>query len=431
MQAVASSENSSALSGESMTPAERSATAWLATIFALRMFGLFMVLPVMAVHAMGMPGGQDLTLVGLALGIYGLTQACFQVPMGWASDLIGRKPVIVLGLLIFAAGCVWAACASTVQQLLMARALQGAGAISSVVSALLADLTREHVRSKAMAAIGGSIGLVFALSLVGAPALYSWVGLSGIFWITAVLCSLAIWVVLTRIPSSAKQLPSAFVKKTRVQKNEQITVQTTTQTTAAVSLLDVLFNADLLRLNLGIFTLHLTQMALFVVIPDILIKTGHLPVSEHWKVYLPVVVLSFMLMLPFLIWAEKKAKVKQLKLASVFLLVMVQGALAFFANQFSYVVVLLTLYFVSFNVLEALLPSWVSRVAPAQAKGLALGVYNTTQAIGLFLGGALGGWLLKNHGSAVLFELIALLCGLWFLVILKLKPLPSRKQYKT
>ncbi len=394
-----------------MTPLERSAAGWLASIFALRMLGLFMILPVLAVHARGMPGGSDLTMVGLALGIYGLTQACLQIPMGWASDKLGRKPVIVAGLVVFAAGSLWAAYAPSLEQLVFARALQGAGAISAAVTAFLADLTRDEVRSKAMAMIGGSIGLTFAVSLAGAPALYSAVGMSGLFLLTAGLCVCAIWVVINRLPSD---LPSEVKQALANQQKKPVPWQ------------QVVFQPDLLRLNVGIFTLHLTQMAMFVVIPSLLLSAGALPVEQHWKVYLPVVLLSFVLMIPPMIWAEKKGKTKVVKLLSVAAMAAVQALFAFATQQFWLLVGLLVVYFVSFNLLEAMLPSWVSRVAPPQSKGLALGVYNTTQALGLFLGGWLGGWVSKHFGSEQVFIAIAVLTLVWLVVILKLTPLPKR-----
>jgi MFS family permease len=394
-----------------MTPLERSAAGWLASIFALRMLGLFMILPVLAVHARGMPGGSDLTMVGLALGIYGLTQACLQIPMGWASDKLGRKPVIVAGLVVFAAGSLWAAYAPSLEQLVFARALQGAGAISAAVTAFLADLTRDEVRSKAMAMIGGSIGLTFAVSLAGAPALYSAVGMSGLFLLTAGLCVCAIWVVINRLPADL----SSEVKQALANQQKK-----------PVPWQQVVFQPDLLRLNVGIFTLHLTQMAMFVVIPGLLLSTGALPVEQHWKVYLPVVLLSFVLMIPPMIWAEKKGKTKTVKLLSVAAMAAVQALFAFATQQFWLLVGLLVIYFVSFNLLEAMLPSWVSRVAPPQSKGLALGVYNTTQALGLFLGGWLGGWVSKHSGSEQVFIAISVLTLVWLVVILKLTPLPKR-----
>lgn len=393
-----------------MLPAERSAAGWLASLFALRMLGLFLILPVLSVHASGMPGGDDLTRVGLALGVYGLTQALLQVPMGMASDRYGRKPVIVLGLLVFAAGSVWAALAPTVDQLIAARALQGAGAISSAVTAFLADVTRDSVRSKAMAMIGGSIGLTFALSLAVGPSLYSWVGMSGLFGLTALLCLAGIAVVYRKLPAE----------------DNRSTAVAQRSSTPGVAWQQVVFMPDLLRLNVGIFVLHLTQMALFVVIPPLLVKTAGLPVSQHWQVYLPVIFVSFLLMIVPMVWAEKQGRNKAVKLGSVLLMALVQGALALWSDSSVMLLGLLVLYFVSFNLLEALLPSWVSRIAPAAARGLAMGVYNTTQALGLFAGGWLGGWVSKHFGVEQVFEVAAVLTVVWLFAAAGLKPLPRR-----
>ncbi|HEX4879341.1 MAG TPA: MFS transporter [Limnobacter sp.] len=391
-----------------MLPAERRAAGWLASIYALRMFGMFMILPVFALHATGMPGGDNLSLVGLAMGIYGLAQACMQIPLGWASDRIGRKPVIVGGLLLFAAGCWLGYVATTVEQLVWARALQGAGAISAALSALLADVTRDEVRSKGMAMIGASIGVTFALSLVLAPVLYQWVGLSGLFGITGVLSVLAIGVVLHLLPSAHLH---AQVPK----------LQGGWAATRAV-----LLQPDLLRLNLGIFTLHLTQMALFVVVPSLLVRGLGLPLAQHWKVYLPVVLGSFLLMVPLMVWAEKHAKTKLVKLGAIVLMALVMLGLVL-ANQHGWAVVALLLaYFVGFNLLEATLPSWVSRVAPLSHRGLALGVYNTAQALGLFAGGALGGLAHRHLGAQGVFEGVLLLVVLWFLMVRGIAALPPR-----
>ena len=394
-----------------MTPLERRAAGWLASIFALRMLGLFMILPVFALHARTMPGGDDASLIGLTMGIYGLTQAVLQIPLGWLSDRVGRKPVIIGGLVLFALGSLLATWAPTLHWLLVARAIQGAGAISAAVTAFLADLTREQHRSKAMAMVGGSIGLTFALSLVGAPALYHAVGLSGLFLLTAVLSVLAIGVVLYKLPvePSKSELTEA-------------------QRRAADSWASVVFQPDLLRLNVGIFTLHLTQMAMFVVMPAIILNTTGLAVDEHWKVYLPVVLVSFVLMIPPMIWAEKQGKTKAVKLYSILGMMLVQASFVYMASQGWSLLTLLTLYFVAFNLLEAMLPSWVSRVAPPHKKGLALGVYNTTQALGLFAGGALGGAISKAYGSGAVFEVIAVLTAVWCLAAMGLRALPKRSE---
>ncbi|HPR08910.1 MAG TPA: MFS transporter, partial [Denitromonas sp.] len=355
-----------------MTSAERRTGASLAGIFGLRMLGLFLILPVFAVYARGLPGGDNLTLVGLALGIYGLTQACFQIPFGIASDRLGRKPVIIFGLLLFAAGSVMAAMAETLPWIIAGRALQGAGAISAAVTALAADLTREQHRTKVMAMIGSSIGLVFAISLVAAPVLYAAIGMSGIFWMTAGLALFAI-VVLRRVVPNPPKVEAKMVR-----------------------FAGVLRDGQLLRLNLGIFTLHTVQMAMFVVVPAALVARGNLPIAEHWKIYLPAVLVSFALMIPAIIVAERKNLLKPIFMAAVALLTLTQIGLLFGREQVWQMAVLLVAFFVAFNILEATLPSLVSRVAPPASKGAALGIYNTSQSLGLFLDSMLGG-VLSQH----------------------------------
>lgn len=388
-----------------MLPAERKAAAWLASIYALRMFGMFMILPIFSVHAQGLPGGDNLALVGLAMGMYGLSQACMQLPLGWASDKVGRKPVILAGLVVFALGCGLGAWASTVEQLVWARALQGAGAISAALSAQLADLTRDEVRSKGMAMIGASIGVTFALSLVLAPPLYRWVGLHGLFMITGGFSLLAMAVVAWVLPSANHQKP---------------------QQQAHQGAMHVLLHPDLLRLNLGIFMLHLTQMALFVVVPGMLVHGLDLPLAQHWKVYLPVLLGSFLIMIPIMVRSEKHAQQKTTKLAAIGLMAMVVLGFALFAEQGWMLVGLLFAYFVGFNLLEATLPSWVSRVAPPSHRGMALGVYNTAQALGLFAGGALGGLIHRHFGLPSVFNSILVCVVLWFVAACGLRALPPK-----
>jgi MFS family permease len=388
-----------------MTRDEKRAGASLAAIFALRMLGLFLILPVFAIHAKTIPGGDNLTLVGIALGAYGLTQAIFQIPFGMASDAFGRKRVIIIGLLLFAFGSAVAALATDIWWMLIGRILQGAGAISAAVTALAADLTREQHRTKVMALIGSSIGLVFALSLVGAPVLYDWVGMAGIFWLTAILAMGAIGLVTHVVPEPPPPHPGP-----------------------KVPFREVLLNPQLLRLNFGIFTLHAVQMSMFVVIPSLLVSTGGLELSGHWKVYLPAVLASFVLMVPAIIVAEKFNKVQAVFVAAILLLLATLLILWLEGTSFAMVVTGLLSFFVAFNILEAMLPSLVSRVAPARAKGAALGVYNTTQAFGLFLGGALGGWLAKNAGTEVVFSAGAGLVAVWFTVAVTMAPVPLRRR---
>jgi MFS family permease len=375
-----------------MTRLELRAGASLASIFALRMLGLFLILPVFAVSARKLPGGDNLTLIGIALGAYGLTQAALQLPFGMASDRYGRKRVIVIGLLIFAAGSFVAALAQDIWFTIFGRALQGAGAISAAVTALAADLTREQHRTKVMALIGSSIGLMFALSLVAAPALDALFGLSGLFVLTGLLALAAILMVVKVVPEPPPAQHAHL---------------------EPVSFRDVLLHPQLLRLNLGILVLHFIQMAMFVVVPGAIISAGGLPVSEHWKVYLPVVLASFVLMLPPIFYAERRARIKPVFVGSIFVLLLAQGGFLFGSGRFTALVANLVVFFVVFNILEASLPSLVSRIAPPQAKGTALGIYNTTQSFGLFLGGALGGVLAQHFGPAGVFGVGIALALLW------------------
>lgn len=390
-----------------MSATEIRASVSLASIFALRMLGMFLILPVFSVHARSMPGGDSATLVGLALGIYGLTQSFGQIPFGVASDKYGRKPVIVIGLLLFALGSFIAAVAETLPWVIAGRALQGAGAISAAVTAFIADSTREEHRTKAMAMVGGSIGLTFAFSLIAAPAMYAAIGMGGIFALTGVLSLLAILVVVYVVPAAPQALP-----------------------TRRVPFSEVLRDRELMRLNFGVFALHLTQMAMFVVVPSALVHYAGLPVTAHWKVYLPVVLASFALMLPPVFVGERRGKMKQVFVGAIALMLLVQVGLAAFLGldglHWSVLVALLLAFFVAFNILEACQPSLVSRIAPPAAKGSALGVYNTLQALGLFCGGAVGGWMQQHIGPASVFLLGAVLTIAWLIIAAGMKELPRR-----
>ena len=388
-----------------MTRDEKRAGASLAAIFALRMLGLFLILPVFAVHAQGIPGGSDLTLVGIALGAYGLTQSMLQIAFGAASDRFGRKRVIIIGLVIFAIGSFVAAFAQDIYWVIAGRILQGAGAISAAVTALAADLTREQHRTKVMAMIGSSIGLVFALSLVIAPVLYKAIGMGGLFSMTGTLALAAILLVLYVVPEppppEAHEMgPIPFAK--------------------------VAFDKELLRLNFGIFTLHMAQMAMFVVIPLALVKAGGLALADHWKVYLPALLLSFVLMIPAIIVAEKKNQTKPVFNIAIGLILLTQVGFAVFGEGVWSLFFFLFVFFVGFNILEASLPSMISRIAPPQAKGLALGIYNTTQALGLAVGGALGGLLAQRYGADAVFLLCGLLTLVWLGFGLTMAPLQPR-----
>ena len=377
-----------------MTSAERRAGIGLASIFALRMLGLFLILPVFSIYAKQLPSGNDMALVGLALGAYGLTQTFLQIAYGAASDRFGRKPVIVFGLILFAAGSFVAAMSHDIYGIIGGRVLQGAGAISAAVTALAADLTREQHLTKVMAMIGSSIGLVFALSMVGAPLLYATIGMSGIFLLTGILSLLAIYVVLKIVPT-APAIP---------------------RQPGWPSFVEVLVHPQLLRMNFGVFALHLMQTAMWILVPSALLTSGALPVGEHWKVYLPAVLLSFVVMVPAIIAAEKYGQMKLVFNGAIALLLAVQIGFGFFGHGLYALFFWLILFFVAFNVLEATQPSLISRIAPPHAKGAALGVYNTTQSLGLFLGGVLGGILVKFSGPSAVWLVCAALALIWLAV---------------
>ena len=388
----------------SLTPTERRASFALAGLFAARMLGLFLLLPVFAVAAVGIAGGDDPARVGLALGMYGLTQACMQIPFGLASDRWGRRPVVLIGLFLFVLGSVICALSNDIFWITIGRAVQGSGAISAAITAWLADATRPEVRTRAMAMVGGSIGLSFALALVAAPLIVGAGGLSGLFWSIALLgvvCLAVARFVVPVVPLAAKPAQPARA-------------------------MQVFTHIDLLRLNFGVFCLHLIQVAMFVVVPPLFIKLGGLSSAELWKVYLPVIFGSFIFMVPLIFIAEKRRAHRAMLRLAVAGLVVVFAVLPLASHRFYLLAAGLTAFFVMFNVLEALQPSLVSRVAPSELKGLALGFYNTAQAAGLFLGGSLGGALVVWGGAATVFWAACALSALWLMVTWGLQPLGTK-----
>ncbi|HLS86539.1 MAG TPA: MFS transporter [Burkholderiales bacterium] len=386
-----------------MTAQELRAGVSLAGVFGLRMLGLFFILPVFAVHATRIEGGDNVALVGIALGIYGLSQGILQIPFGAASDRWGRKPVLYVGLLVFAAGSFLGVAADDIWTAIAARTLQGAGAISSVAMAAAADLTREQHRTKVMAMIGSTIGLMFAVSIVGAPVLYRSIGMEGLFALTGVLSLLAVWVVKTQVP----EVP-VVVRDPR----------------APGALRESLLDAELVRLNVGIFVLHIVLYAMFVVVPPLLVEAG-LPLPAHWKLYLPVILGSFVLMLPFVLYVDRRNRPKPVLLGAVALLMLVLAVLALVPAGVGALAVLMLGFFLAFNVLEAMLPSLVSRVAPAEGRGTAIGVYNTTQTLGVFFGGLVGGWVARLYGTTGVFLVCAGLCAAWLLVAAGMRGQPG------
>jgi MFS family permease len=340
--------------------------------------------------------------------MYGLTQAILMIPFGMASDRIGRKKVIIFGLVVFALGSFVAATATDITWTIIGRALQGAGAISAAVTAMLADLTREEHRTKAMALVGSTIGIAFAVSLVAGPALNRIIGVPGIFALTGVLALAAIWVVKVWVPDPVDSHFHADAEA------------------SPARLKDVLRNGQLLRLDFGIFALHAAQMAMFVVVP-VALKNSGLDVDHHWAVYLPVLLGSFMLMVPALIYGEKRGRMKPVFIGAVAMMLLAQLGLAVGIDYFWGIVWALFFYFVAFNLLEASLPSLISKLAPVSAKGTAMGVYNTAQALGLFFGGVLGGWLAQHYGFHAVFVFCVVLMAAWLVASLSMMAPPAIK----
>ncbi len=380
-----------------MTPIEKRTISTLALIYALRMFGLFMVLPVLAIYGTDYKEATAM-LVGVAIGAYGLTQAIFQLPFGIWSDRIGRKPVLLTGLLLFSLGSAIAALADSIWVLILGRALQGAGAVASTLMALMTDLTREENRTKAMASIGASIGLSFTVAMVVGPLLAGWFGLSGLFMLTAFLSLGAIVLLFTAVPTPVRQVQSRDARAFWHQ------------------LADVFKDAQLLRLAFGIFALHAVLVASFVAVPVGLLNAG-LAQAEHWKVYLPVMVVAFIVMVPFIIVAEKRQKMKEVLLIAVGLICISLVAFANSLHSLTSLVVALWVFFLGFNVLEASLPSLVSKFAPAGYKGSAMGVYSTSQFLGAFLGGILGGYMSDAFGLAGVFWGVLPLTLIWLVLV--------------
>ncbi len=383
-----------------MNPSELRSTLALAGIFGLRMLGLFLLLPVFSIHAHGLPGGEHALWVGLTLGIFNIVQACFYIPLGRLSDRIGRKPVVLWGLSLFVAGALICAAQDDLLWIAIGRGVMGAGAVSAAISAWVADLTREQVRTRAMALVGGSIALSFALSLVIAAPIYRLISLSGIFVVLAVLGIGAMFVAYYVLPSTK---PEPKVQQ--------------------ASLKEVFLRPELMRLNAGVFVLHATQVAMFLVVPRLLVQAG-LPLASHWQVYLPVVLLSFFLMAPILIFGEKKQKLRTILLVAIVLLLIAEFVFTS-AHSIIGIAVALLIYFVGFNLLEALQPSLVSRFAK-ESKGTALGVYNTTQSIGLFTGAVIGGYLMDSLGDLSVFTMGAALLLCWLIIAWSMRELPAK-----
>ncbi len=387
-----------------MTATERRASIGLASIYGLRMLGLFIILPIFALYASKLPGGSSHLLMGIALGAYGLTQAILQIPAGWMSDRYGRKPIIYIGLVLFALGSFVAASAGNIYLVILGRAMQGAGAINAAVMALTADLTREEHRTKAMAMIGMTIGVTFSASLILSPLLSGVLGVPGIFALTGVLALLALFIVKFVIP------------------NPEITHFHSDTEASGSKFAEVLKNRDLLRLDFGIFSLHAILMSVFMQVPFVLERNG-LAVSQHWKIYLPVMLVAFVLMVPPIIIAESRGKMKQVFVGAVALAAGGQLVLMFGQHNLKEIALALLIFFAAFNVLEATLPSMISKVAPLSAKGTAMGVYSSVQFLGAFFGASVGGALMQYVGGNSVFIFAILWLMLWVVVAAGMRPL--------
>lgn len=378
-----------------MNPAEFRAASSLAGIFSLRMLGLFMIYPVFTIFAQRYLAGATPITIGLALGAYGLAQAILQIPFGLLSDRIGRKRMIAIGLLIFAAGSVVAALSGSIWGVIAGRLLQGGGAISSVILALNADLTLEENRNKSMAIIGMTIGLAFALALVIGPLLNAWIGVPGIFAFTAGLALTGIPVLYLVTPD-----PSAAYSHRDTQAVPQM-------------FKTVLGDRELRRFDFGIFALHAMLAASFIALPSLLRGTLGITEQQEWMVYLPVLAVSFVIMIPAVILAEAKRLMKPVFVGSVALLLATQFILAVYHASGIELVILLALFFAGFNIMEASLPSLISKAAPADGKGTAMGVYSSAQFFGIFVGGMLGGWAYGADGASGVFWVGSVIALVW------------------
>jgi len=387
---------------ENMSRVEKRTAVSLAGVFSTRMLGLFMILPVFSVLAEKMPDYTP-TLAGIALGIYGLTQATLQIPLGLLSDKIGRKPVIIGGLLVFAIGSMVAASADTLLWIVIGRALQGLGAIASAIMALAADLTREEHRMKVMATIGMSIGFSFAVALVLGPVINGWFGLSGIFWLTAILAVCGMLIVWLWVPTP---VISTFHRDAQVETGWFRNAITDTQ---------------LLRLDASILILHCILMSTFIVMPFILRDRLGLVVEEHWQIYLPILILSMLGVVPLIIVGEKKRMLKQLLIGAIIVLALAETGFWLVGHSLAGITFMLLFFFLAFNLVEATMPSLVAKMAPAAHKGTAMGAYSSSQFFGVFLGGAIGGWLSQHTGLDSVLWFNVLLLAIWFVLILSMR----------
>jgi len=388
---------------------EKKAALTLSAVFALRMLGLFMLLPVFSLVGQSLEGHTP-ALIGLAIGAYGLTQAILQIPFGWLSDRFGRKPVILFGLVLFALGSLLAAMSDHIYGVIAGRLLQGCGAIASSIMALAADLSRDEQRTKIMASIGMSIGASFALAMILGPSLTALVGLHGLFMIISVLAVIAMLVIYFLTPNPEHQ----FDQRDAIANKGQFR--------------EILRNGQLMRLNFSIFTLHFLLTSFFVAFPNRLAGLG-IDLADHSWVYLITMSVAVLLMLPMIIFAEKKRQHARLMLAGVILIGVVQFNFGMFEFPLTLVLLAMVLYFTGFNLMEALLPSMISRIAPLSGKGTALGVYSTSQFFGAFLGGPIAGFTIQYYGTNGVYLVGGLATILWVIILFGLKNPPALTSY--
>ncbi|MGA7789343.1 MAG: MFS transporter [Xanthobacteraceae bacterium] len=368
----------------------------LAAVFSVRLLGLFMIYPVFAAYARNLTGANPY-LIGEALGIYGLSQGLLQIPFGLLSDRVGRKIMIVLGLVLFAAGSAIAAMSTSIGGVVIGRAIQGSGAVGSVILALVADLTTEDNRTKAMAVVGISIGVSFMVALVLGPIIASFVGVGGIFWLMVILAAVGVAITLFVVPNPPR-----------------LAVHRDAEAVPAM-IGAVLRNKELLRLDFGIFALHAMLTASFLVVPGLLRNTLDVPGRDQWMVYLPVLLVSVAVMVPAIVVAEKYRRMKGVFVAAVAALVVSQAMLYLGAGNLFVLLAALVVFFSAFNVMEASLPSLITKAAPADAKGTAMGLYSSLQFLGIFVGGVVGGYAHQHGGDAAVFALTAVIALLWLL----------------
>lgn len=392
-----------------MTALEWRVAGSLAMIYAARMLGLFMILPVFSLYAHYYPHSTDL-LVGLAIGIYGLTQAIFQIPLGMLSDRIGRKPVIIGGLICFAVGSAVAALSSTIEWVIVGRALQGMGAISAVTLALAADLTQEQNRTRVMSVIGITIAMSFAGGMVLGPLISQDYGMAGVFWFTAVLALIGILLIVLVVPTP-----------------DQVFAHPDTGVVDGY-LRQVLHDPIMMRLNAGVFTLHMIMTASFLVVPNLLTDSLGLDKTAHWKVYLPIFLGAFILSIPLIIVAEKYRKMRSILIAAIAMLVVAELVMGLSTHTLALFLVGFLVFFIGFNFLEASQPSLVAKYSKVNLKGTAMSVYSLSQVLGIFAGGTLGGYIKQHYGLSGIFIVNAVVAGVWLLLALGL---PAIKFYSS